>query len=144
MQSACGTGTPMLHRVGALAASTVSVGLCLWVVQTQTAPVPVTTRSELCALYRETSTALPLRTAEQQLALRRLASELAEAASAYPEHPALNAAPAQSAGSGIRAVLRVPYGTPRDLWVAMRPVAVECGEDPRVGSPAVDALLSDY
>ena len=134
----------MLHRMGALAASAVAVGLCLWVVQAQTAPVPVTSRNQLCALYRDTSAALPLRSADQQLTLRRLASELAEAASAYPEHPALNAAPARSAGSGIRAVLRVPYGTPRDLWVAMRPVAVECGEDPRVGSPAVDALLSDY
>lgn len=134
----------MLHRVGALVASAVAVVLCGWVVQTQTAPVPVTSRDRLCALYRETSAALPLRSAEQQLTLRRLASELADAASAYPEHPALNAAPARSAGSGIRAVLHVPYGTPRDLWVAMRPVAVECGEDPRVGSPVVTALLSDY
>jgi hypothetical protein len=134
----------MLHRVGALVVSTVAVTLCIGVVRTQTAPIPVTSRDRLCALYHETSAALPLRTAGQQMTLRRLASELAEAAAAYPERPAVDAAPARSAGGGIRAVLQVPYGTPRDLWVAMRPVAVECGEDPRVGSPAVDALLSDY
>jgi hypothetical protein len=134
----------MVHRMAVLAVSAVAVVLCGWVVASQTAPVPVTSRDRLCALYRETSAALPLRTAGQQLTVRRLASELAEAAAAYPERPAAEAAPARSAGHGIRAVLRVPYGTPRDLWVAMQPVAVECGEDPRVGSPAVDALLADY
>lgn len=134
----------MLHRATAVATAAAAVAMSAWVLHDGRAPAAVTSREQLCSLYHATSAALPLRSAQQQMTLRRLAAQLADAAASYPDHPAIDAAPAHSAAATIRDVLRVTYGTPRDLWVAMRPVAVECGDDPRVGSPSVDRLLGQY
>ena len=103
---------------------------------------PTTTSLEqLCAGYVDLRSSLSLQGPVTAFAIRNRASTLARLAAGYPELPQRNSMPARQAAQTIGSVLDAPYATARDLWTAMRPVAVACQDDWRAWSPALDRRL---
>lgn len=84
--------------------------------------------AEVCAAYSHLKLSLNTTRLPGQVAVRAAASRLADVAGQYPLVEQQGAAPVQSAGEGIVAVLRTPYASTRDLFSAIKPVAVACGE----------------
>lgn len=106
----------------------------LWAVVAFARPPETVSREDLCRTYAELSSALDTRSLGNQVRFRRLAAQLSSEASRYPVIPLPDSMPAREAAESLRVVLDSSYATDRDLLIAARPVAAECGVDWRTGS----------
>jgi hypothetical protein len=87
---------------------------------------PPPDRQTLCAAYRDLRESLDVASLSNQVSVRAGASALADLSVRYPG--GTGSQPVHWTGQQIHSVLDSRYATARDLFVALRPVAVECGD----------------
>jgi hypothetical protein len=87
---------------------------------------PPPDRGTLCAAYGELRASLDVGSLANQVSVRAEASTVADLSERY-QVPA-GGQPVRWTGEQIHSVLDSRYATARDLFVALRPVAVECGD----------------
>lgn len=93
-----------------------------------------TTRQSLCQNYSAFTGAILNSGPLADAGVRMSAARLQQSAERFPAAPLPASRPAHDAAPALGLLLNAPYATRKDLFIAARPVAVECGLDWRNGS----------
>lgn len=94
----------------------------------------ITSLENLCDDYRAFTGAILNSGIMADAGVRMTAARLQQSAARFPPAPQPESVPATDAAPALELLLRAPYATRRDLFVAARAIAVACGLDWRNGS----------